>query len=449
MKGTIDSQGGKNSKRQLEMERLVQKPEIGLATLGQMFKNYSQQLGGLEDGKITKLQFRKFLIIEQICFIFNSIGLVLSVLQYDLEFEEENKISIWLLWMILISTIMLLCFTVLRYEQHMNWLKSRNMISHKDRLWQTDQWQPLLIELTIYLIIPYPFLRGIRVYFSTYFQETQSYYHINEILELFMLSRTVFLFRSLLAQTFWYSNRTQRVCNLYACEGNYMFVAKSLMRTSPYTAQFIALTSLICIFAQGVRISENPLTRNDPNNNNLGKYDNAVWNIIISITTVGYGDFYTRTDLGRFVIFIVCVLGIFVISIMVVTLITSLETSTLESHAITVLERIQLRELMVKSASMVILYSLRIVVALKKGNLTKFQFKQLILNLRYNLNEFKINRRQYRNKQDVGNMNEEITNQFSLLRSDFTGAIEKQKSIFIQNADIMNKLGLETKQFQL
>lgn len=86
------------------------------------------------------------------------------------------------------------------------------------------------------------------------------------------------------------------------------------------------------------------MARNDPNNNNLGKYDNAVWNIIISITTVGYGDFYTRTDLGRFVIFIVCVLGIFVISIMVVTLITSLETSTLESHAITVLERIQLRE---------------------------------------------------------------------------------------------------------
>ena len=89
-----------------------------------------------------------------------------------------------------------------------------------------------------------------------------------------------------------------------------------------------------------MRISENPLSRNDPNNNNLGKYDNAVWNIIISITTVGYGDFYTRTDLGRFVIFIVCVLGIFVISVMVVTLITSLETSTLESHAITVLERI-------------------------------------------------------------------------------------------------------------
>ncbi|CAD8121239.1 unnamed protein product [Paramecium sonneborni] len=449
MKGRMNSQGSKSNKRQLEMERLVERPEIGIATLSQMFKNYSQQLGGLEDGKITKLQYRKFLIIEQISFILNSLGLGLSILQYDLEFQEESWISIWLLWMILIFTILLLIITVFRYEQQMNWLKSRKQIYSNDKLWQTNLWYPMLTELAIYLIIPYPFLRGIRVYFYNYLQDATAYYHVNEILELFMLSRTLFLFRSLLTQTFWYGNRTQRVCNLYACDGNYMFVAKSLMRTTPYSAQFIALTSLILIFAQAVRISENPLTRNDPNNNNLGKYDNAVWNIIISITTVGYGDFYTRTDLGRFVIFIVCVLGIFVISVMVVTLITSLETSTLESHAITVLERIQFREQMINSASMVIMYSLKIVAELKKSNMTKFQFKQLILNLKYHLNEFKIIRRLYRNKQDVGNINEEITNQFSLLRSDFTGAIEKQKSIFIQNADIMNKLGLETKQIQL
>lgn len=100
------------------------------------------------------------------------------------------------------------------------------------------------------------------------------------------------------------------------------------------------MVSLIFIFGYAVRICENPLARNDPTSNNLGLYANALWNIIITITTVGYGDFYTRTDLGRFVIFIVCVLGIFVVSVMVVTLIESLRTTNLESHAITVLERV-------------------------------------------------------------------------------------------------------------
>lgn len=105
-----------------------------------------------------------------------------------------------------------------------------------------------------------------------------------------------------------------------------------------------AIVSLIFSFGYAVRICEAPLGRNDPVNNNLGLYSNAIWNIIITIMTVGYGDFYTRTDLGRFVIFIVCVMGIFIVSTMVVTLIESLKTTTLESHAITVLERVALRD---------------------------------------------------------------------------------------------------------
>lgn len=114
------------------------------------------------------------------------------------------------------------------------------------------------------------------------------------------------------------------------------------------------MMSIILIFGYGVRICEQPLSRNNAAENNLGLYSNALWNIIITITTVGYGDFYVRTDLGRFVIFIVCVMGIFVVSMMVVTLIESLKTTTLESHAIAVLERVRLREKLQLEAASVI-----------------------------------------------------------------------------------------------
>ncbi|CAD8198998.1 unnamed protein product [Paramecium octaurelia] len=225
MKVRKNSQSGKvserNSRRQLENEQLVKKPDfLKAATLGQIFIVCTQQLGGLEDGKITKLQFRKFLMTEQICFVFNLMGLGLSVMQYDLEFEEENEdISNCLLWIIFISTLVLLVLTVLRYQQHMNWLKSRKQISQNDRIWQTEQWYPMLIELIIYCVVPYPFTIGMRVYFYNSFQDATAYYHVNEILALFMITRTVFIFRTILAQTFWYSNRTQRVCNLYATLG--------------------------------------------------------------------------------------------------------------------------------------------------------------------------------------------------------------------------------------
>ena len=45
---------------------------------------------------------------------------------------------------------------------------------------------------------------------------------------------------------------------------------------------------------------------------------------------VGYGDYYPRTIAGRGVIFFTCIWGIFVVSMMVVTLTTALNLSSAE-----------------------------------------------------------------------------------------------------------------------
>jgi potassium intermediate/small conductance calcium-activated channel subfamily N protein 2 len=97
-----------------------------------------------------------------------------------------------------------------------------------------------------------------------------------------------------------------------------------------------------------MKICESPLARNDSTSNNFSLYSNCMWNIIITMTTVGYGDFYARTDLGRFTIFIVCIFGIFVLSMMMVTLMSSLTTTSLEGKAITVLQRLEVRQEMIE-----------------------------------------------------------------------------------------------------
>jgi hypothetical protein len=81
-----------------------------------------------------------------------------------------------------------------------------------------------------------------------------------------------------------------------------------------------------------------------------------MWNIIITMTTVGYGDYFPITDLGRFIIFIVSIWGVTIVSIMVVTLITTLSTSSLEQKSILVLERLDMRENLRSSASNVLKY---------------------------------------------------------------------------------------------
>ena len=63
-----------------------------------------------------------------------------------------------------------------------------------------------------------------------------------------------------------------------------------------------------------------PLIHVNPDAQDFESYFNATWYIIITITTVGYGDFFARTLPGRTLIFFVCFWGVFVVSMMVVTL---------------------------------------------------------------------------------------------------------------------------------
>ena len=67
-----------------------------------------------------------------------------------------------------------------------------------------------------------------------------------------------------------------------------------------------------------MKIFESPLS--DASGQDFRLYANCLWNVVITICTVGYGDIYPKTHLGRLVGIISCFWGFFVISMMVVTL---------------------------------------------------------------------------------------------------------------------------------
>ena len=69
-------------------------------------------------------------------------------------------------------------------------------------------------------------------------------------------------------------------------------------------------------------------------------YTNAYWTMIITMTTVGYGDYYPTTILGRMITVITTFVGVFLVGMLVSTLTVSSEFEPKEQRAFDILYRL-------------------------------------------------------------------------------------------------------------
>jgi Ion channel len=79
-----------------------------------------------------------------------------------------------------------------------------------------------------------------------------------------------------------------------------------------------------------------------------------MWLIIVTLTTVGFGDYYPKTVQGRIVGFICCFWGTFIVSYFVVTVTNILTFSAPEEKSYILLQRLHYKELMKEHAASVL-----------------------------------------------------------------------------------------------
>ncbi len=79
-------------------------------------------------------------------------------------------------------------------------------------------------------------------------------------------------------------------------------------------------------------------------NLNFSNYWNCIWCLVITMTTVGYGDKYPTTLLTRITGVIACVFGICLISMSVVTITNVVVFTPIELNVFLILQRVDLKE---------------------------------------------------------------------------------------------------------
>ena len=117
-------------------------------------------------------------------------------------------------------------------------------------------------------------------------------------------------------------------------------------------------------------------------------YENSFWNVIVTMTTVGYGDFFPKTTCGRIVGVFICLWGVVVVSIFVVTITNMLAFDPTEEKTYSLLQRLSYKEELKKQATYVLAAAYKGRSILKKNSKTSGAYVGSIRNFRKNILNF-------------------------------------------------------------
>lgn len=117
---------------------------------------------------------------------------------------------------------------------------------------------------------------------------------------------------------------------MYGSRADSLFALKSMMMDQP--AKFISVVffSAVLIFAEALRICEAPLIRVH-DKNSVDSFQDALWMVVVTSMTVGYGDLVPQTTPGRILMFFCAMFGVILVGLLVVTVENSLKMSNVQS----------------------------------------------------------------------------------------------------------------------
>ena len=162
------------------------------------------------------------------------------------------------------------------------------------------------------------------------------------------LFRTYLIVRAILTLSHFMDTRSQRVCTMSGSNATFMFSIKSLMKKKPYSVLLSSLILSVALFGFVLRIFERPLSV--ASGQDFNSINNAFWVTLITMTTVGYGDFFPKSNIGRFIGILIAFWGVAFVSLFVVTLTNLLLFENGEEKSFILLQRLKSKDALKKQA---------------------------------------------------------------------------------------------------
>lgn len=211
----------------------------------------------------------------------------------------------------------------------------------------------LIFQTVLYSMSPLPFLNGLKFSSLNSFVGQGVEYMYNDFFHIFQFVKLYPVIKAYIVSSDFSSSGSYRICGLYGFKHRNTFVIKCMMRETPMRFILSMFLFGIVFFGYALRIAEAPLIKVNKAID-LTDFFNCCWTAMLTMTTVGYGDFYPRTSMGRLIMFVCCIYGMIVTSLMVTFVSQELLLSAGEAKAFAIINRLDIKKRMSKKATEIV-----------------------------------------------------------------------------------------------
>ena len=359
--------------------------------------------GKYEDVSYTSFMFQKYLLLRNFRSVISISLIFLGFFAYKIEFDQTRSKTEALDYYIWTSVFTGILFILNIIEGVL--IKRRNdaKIILKDIT--EEKLFKFILRMFFSLIHPnMAFFRKKWIWEHTYnggevvfkFQR-----NFNEYLYLFQLTWLYFHFwKTLSVNTIWASDSSDRIVRMIGFRLSNIFLLKSVMRNARKLAVISILIGTLFYYTLALNIIESPLFYLPDIDSGYKAFvypSISLWNTMITLFTIGYGDLAVVTYLGRIFVSVLTILAGIILSFVTVAMTIDFDFEDQDRQAFTLINSVNLKDEVERKAASLILAFFRLIKAKRKFSFAKVLIYQIDFDMKKRvfsdvLNQYKNNR---------------------------------------------------------